>query len=108
MLSKAKVARHVAIGRRHFAEVSEIVCTSTGAKKERHLMEFTSSGLTHAWAGPYNWPKPMPAPVIFRGFWHLWKLVGIHPWRSDVYAGLNFGEIELDGNENVILQSSRG
>ncbi len=105
MLSKAKVATMLLSGDVHFAELSEIVCTSTGAKKERHLMEFTSSGLTHAWAGPYNWPKPMPAPVIFRGFWHLWKLVGIHPWRSDVYAGLNFGEIELDGNENVILRA---
>eukprot|EP00944_MAST-04C_sp_MAST-4C-sp1_P009933 g9933.t1 len=104
-LSKAKVATMLLSGDVHFAELSQIVCTSTDTKKERRLMEFTSSGLTHAWAGPYNWPKPMPAPVIFRGFWHLWKFVGVHPWRLDAYAGLNFGEIELGGHENVIVRA---
>ena len=107
MLSKAKVPTMLLSGDVHFAELSEIVCTSVNhqIKGERRLVEFTSSGLTHAWAGPYNWPRPMPAPVIFRGFWHLWELIGIHPWRVDVYAGLNFGEVELDDQGNVILRA---
>ena len=40
------------------------------------LLEFTSSGLTHAWSGGWSWPRPWPLPLLFRLGWWLWSLVG--------------------------------
>ena len=61
----------------------------------RRLLEFTSSGLTHAWAGPWNWPKPVPVALLFRVAWWAWSKIGVNPWRVEAYPGLNFGMIEL-------------
>ena len=74
-------------------------------EKHHRVLEFTSSGLTHAWAGPLNWPKPMPAPLLFRSFYYLWAMIGIHPWRVHAYPGLNFGEIEMSDDKHVIMRA---
>lgn len=94
----------------HYAELSEETCievhddggTDSDGVNTFRLIEFTSSGLTHAWAGsPLNWPKPYPfAPLLFRYLWWWWNIAGVHPWRSMAYAGMNFGEIELNVTDN--------
>ena len=47
----------------------------------------------------------MPAPLAFRFAWFLWNFVGINPWRTHAYPGLNFGEIELLDQDNVVLRT---
>eukprot|EP00943_MAST-04B_sp_MAST-4B-sp1_P009137 g9137.t1 len=101
LLSNSKSPIILLSGDVHFAEVSEMICWTSNNNidepSRRRLVEFTSSGLTHAWAGPLNWPKPMPSPLIFRSLWYFWHILGIHPWRVVAYPGLNFGEIEVYG-----------
>ena len=110
LLSKSKMPVMLLSGDVHFAELSEMVCTTSCAdgKAQRRLIEFTSSGLTHAWAGPLNWPKPMPAPLVFRYFWYLWNFVGVHSHRVDAYPGLNFGEIEIAEGSNLVVLRAIG
>ena len=92
----------------HYAEMSESFCYDSVEAGEggvgdggeamsppRRLLEFTSSGLTHAWAGPWNWPKPVPVALLFRLAWWAWSKIGVNPWRVEAYPGLNFGMIEL-------------
>ena len=105
LLSKSNVASILLSGDVHYAEVSSEVCTFENTDDTKRAIEFTSSGLTHAWNGPLNWPKPMPAPLAFRFAWFLWNFVGINPWRTHAYPGLNFGEIELLDQDNVVLRS---
>lgn len=113
LLSKSETPVMLLSGDVHFAEFSEAVCTTTGAdnndngrKAQSRLIEFTSSGLTHAWAGPLSWPKPMPAAVLSKCLWYLWDFVGIHSHRVDAYPGLNFGEIEFpEGSNFVVLRA---
>ena len=108
MLSTSKSPVILLSGDVHFAELSEMVCTNksnVNGEKHHRVLEFTSSGLTHAWAGPLNWPKPMPAPLLFRSFYYLWAMIGIHPWRVHAYPGLNFGEIEMSDDKHVIMRA---
>jgi hypothetical protein len=108
LLSTSKSPVILLSGDVHFAEMSEMVCTNKSnmnGEKHHRVLEFTSSGLTHAWAGPLNWPKPMPAPLLFRSFYYLWAMIGIHPWRVHAYPGLNFGEIEMSDDKHVIMRA---
>eukprot|EP00946_MAST-07B_sp_MAST-7B-sp1_P000598 g598.t1 len=88
----------------HFAEVSACYSTSMRNRtKKKKVVEFTSSGLTHAWASSaMNWPKPMAAALVFRCAWYLWSCIGVHPWRVKAYPGLNFGEIEVDHDHRTV------
>ena len=111
----------------HFAEISECGVANgvasgddgqpggeknhpkdAGLPKSFRLLEFTSSGMTHAWAGPWNWPKPMPAPIVFQWVWWWWRRVGVHPWRTAVFPGLNFGEIVYDHDRKEVMLKAIG
>jgi len=118
LLARAAAPALLLSGDVHFAELSEAACfggagahstdaTASPTEERTHverthveryarvgrLLEFTSSGLTHAWSEGWSWPRPWPLPLLFRLGWWLWSLVGVHPWRLAAYPGLNVGEV---------------
>ena len=105
VLARANAPVLILSGDVHFAEISECVLVEEKEDDEAdeknsgpgRLLEFTSSGLTHAWAGSgWNWPKPLPAAVLFRYAWHFWNTFGPSPWRLEAFPGMNYGEVVVD------------
>ena len=87
----------------HFAEVSACEQTNTFDNANKTVVEFTSSGLTHAWAGsPLNWPRPLAMALLFRYAWILWDWIGVNPWRLAAYPNLNYGEIEINHDTRTL------
>ena len=60
LLYKSKTPVLLLSGDVYFTELSEMRCTSASGR--RRLLEFTSSGLTHAWHGPYELRTDMFGP----------------------------------------------
>ena len=97
LLRKATAPAMILSGDVHFAELSEATCI------EGKLIEFTSSGMTHAWQGEkMNWPKPILASYIMRWSWGFLNRVcgywGVHRYRTAAFGGTNFGLIDIDAD----------
>ena len=100
LLRKSTAPAMILSGDVHFAELSEATCT--GANEDK-LIEFTSSGMTHAWQGEkMNWPKPILASYIMRWSWGILNRVcgywGVHRYRTAAFGGTNFGLIDIDAD----------
>ena len=100
LLRKATAPAMILSGDVHFAELSEATCIGAN---EGTLIEFTSSGMTHAWQGEkMNWPKPILASYIMRWSWGFLHRVcgywGVHRYRTAAFGGTNFGLIDIDAD----------
>lgn len=78
----------------HFAEVAQETCTNAEGNAVA-LVDFTSSGLSHAWAGPGNYPQPYAVALLAKYVYQLYASI-LHVLASDPrpvarYAGLNYG-----------------
>lgn len=93
----------------HFSEVVEERCSSGRGGGAVSVVEFTSSGLTHAWAGPLNWPSsskflfgytipvfPLVLGYAFRLYGLCISLLGSDPHTKGRYGGLSYGEIDIN------------
>ncbi|KAL1508804.1 hypothetical protein AB1Y20_004899 [Prymnesium parvum] len=118
VLSSGARAPLLVSGDVHFAELSEARCFNPRGEAAS-LVELTTSGMTHGWGARFAYaPSAVPALGSLEGVaegWVGWALLhltqALMPFaylqrdardaRPLYYAGINFGELELDGSRVV-------